>query len=175
MRLNTDFIGSGLMVPGFCELDNGDYDRLIEPLIRDKMIRFGVAKQSLNYTTEILITPFGTRVYQAGGWKKFLKSERDKKKKSDDEQLSLKRLEREKTELEMEKLIYEKKIRSLNEQVQKLTAINLKIQTADTVGKWFFGLAGLLVSFSASVFLEYQIQLVSKLILWITQILSSKG
>jgi hypothetical protein len=75
MRLNTDFTGGSLQVPGFCQISRYDYDRNMELKVRDKMYRHGVAKRSNGQgqpETAIVLTAKGVEVYEQGGWKKYL-------------------------------------------------------------------------------------------------------
>ena len=82
MRLNTDFAGGSLQVPDFCSTKPYDYDRIMEPCVREKMYEHGVAKRSTGSgqpETAIVLTRKGVQVYNNGGWKKYLSGQETKK------------------------------------------------------------------------------------------------
>lgn len=189
--IKRDWAGGCFQVPDSCRISSYDYDRFMEPMVREKMYRHGVAKRCIGANqdeTAVMITPKGIKTARNGGWKMYLKIESDKKQAEINQKLANEhalrdhqrieaeksKLETEKTKLEMEKLVYEKENRTLTEEVQRLTALNLKIQSTDIVGKWIFALIGFLISLFASIFLESELKLISKLGQILVQLLSFK-
>lgn len=109
-----------------------NHENLVNHIV-NLMIHYGLAEVygDVYGTTNIplLIKPFGSYILHLGGWLKYLETQ-----KAENEMNALRlKNEMEKTQLEKEKLNYEKQIRSLQEKVQNLTVINLKLQNSQII------------------------------------------
>lgn len=98
--LNSEnYAGGCLQVPEFCFRSNYDYDRIMEPAVREKMYQYKVAKRCTGNgqpETAIMLTPFGAQVYREGGWKKYLAkletSERERKLAENEQKITQERI-----------------------------------------------------------------------------------
>jgi len=73
--IKPDYAGGCLQVPGYLRINDYDYDRFMEPTVREKMYQYGVAKRCTGMNqpeTAIMITPKGIKIGRQGGWKAFL-------------------------------------------------------------------------------------------------------
>lgn len=179
--IKPEWAGGCLQVPDWCRTpENYSYDYHMEQMVRERMYQHKVAIRctgSNQPQTAIMITTKGIKVGRSGGWKAYLKIEAERKladikKRADDERAKLERdrleaerasLDRKKSMLEVEKLNYELENRELTEKVQHLTALNLRIQNADYIGKWVATILSALITFASSVFVETKFQWISKL------------
>lgn len=92
------YAGGCLQVPGYLHINSYDYDRFMEPTVREKMYEHGVAKQCTGEgqsETAIMITPKGIKVAKEGGWKAYLNKVREEAEARKREQLSKEELTRE--------------------------------------------------------------------------------
>jgi hypothetical protein len=75
-RLNTDFLGAYLEVNHFCHntetSEDHEFDKQMEMLVKDKMLKYDVAKLTEPNSYRILLRPNGVIAYKKGGWKKYL-------------------------------------------------------------------------------------------------------
>ncbi|MCF0062791.1 hypothetical protein MUK70_08560 [Dyadobacter chenwenxiniae] len=187
--IKPEWAGGCLQVPDFCRTPDS-YDRFMEQTVRQKMYNYQVAQRCTGFNqpeTAIIITTKGIKVARNGGWKAYLNTEAERKKAEkkqlEDRELAIKererfeaerdKLEKQKITLEIEQLNYERQNRELNEKVNHLTTVNLKLQNAEIVGKWIYGFLGILVTMCTSVILESKFQTISSLTKVLARIWSS--
>ncbi len=119
----------------------------IYPKYMAELSEHNLATEREDSGTIMDITPFGRKVFKAGGWIKYNELLDEEKKKQEEKENYKHQLEVEQSEREIEKLKYEKSVRELDEKVKHLTTKNLKLQNFQLIYGFFGALFGFVGAF----------------------------
>ncbi|HSP13006.1 MAG TPA: hypothetical protein VLO29_10815, partial [Salegentibacter sp.] len=106
-------------------------------ILADKLVTEGLITRTVERCD---ITPLGLEVIENGGWVQYKQNKQEEKRKATN-------LQKQKEELEIDLLEYQKKNRKQEEKISTLTIENLKLQNFQMYSKIGLTLAGFILGF----------------------------